>query len=83
MWLPTPVYQRIPAFWLVVGILFVVLGLYIGFHFALIYVYLGLGVVCIVRGIWVQLIRQRFRERGNGGGSGEDLPADKTHITPA
>ena len=81
MWLPTPIYQRIPAFWLVMGTLFLMLGLYIGFHFALIYVYLGLGVVCIVRGIWVHLIRQRYRDKKNSNNGG-DVPLDKTGATP-
>lgn len=63
MWLPTLVYERIPQFWLLLGLLFIALGLYVGFDFELIYFYLGVGLLCVGRGIWIQLIRLRYREK--------------------
>ena len=61
MWLPTPIYEKVPQFWLLLGLLFVTLGLYIGFEFEMIYFYLALGVLCTFRGFWIHLVRLRFR----------------------
>ncbi|MCK5326897.1 MAG: hypothetical protein KAJ57_12835 [Woeseiaceae bacterium] len=61
MWLPTPIYEKVPQFWLLLGLLFLSLGLYIGFDFEMIYFYLALGVVCTFRAFWIHLIRLRFR----------------------
>lgn len=63
MWLPTPIYERIPQFWLLLGLLFIALGLYIGFDFELIFFYLALGLVCVARGAWIQLLRLRYRDK--------------------
>lgn len=61
MWLPTPIYERTPQLWLLMAILFVVLGSYIGFAYPLTYFYVLLGVVCAVRGTQVLRMRKRFR----------------------
>jgi uncharacterized membrane protein HdeD (DUF308 family) len=61
MWLPTPVYERIPEFWILMGLLFFSLGLYIGFDFSLTFLYLAVGAACFIRGIWVQVMRLRHR----------------------
>ena len=63
MWVPTPLYERIPQFWLLLGLLFIALGLYVGFEFGFIFFYLALGVVCVSRGIWVQMLRTRYRDK--------------------
>lgn len=81
MWLPTPVYEKIPQFWLLIGLLFVALGLYIGFEFELIFYYLALGVVCVIRSLWIHVLRRRFRGKTQ---DSIDTPADNddTGITP-
>ena len=61
MWLPSPVYERVPQFWLLMGLLFLAFGLYLGFEFQLIFVYLGLGALCIGRSAWVFVTRFKFR----------------------
>jgi len=61
MWLPTPIYERTPLLWLLMALLFVVLGLYIGFGYKLTYFYVLLGVVCGVRGVQVWRMRLDFR----------------------
>ena len=62
MWLPTPIYEKVPQLWLLLGLLFLVLGFYIGFDFEMIYFYLALGILCTFRGLWIHLVRLRFRE---------------------
>jgi hypothetical protein len=66
MWLPSPVYERVPQFWLLMGLLFFTFGLYLGFDFQLIFVYLGLGALCITRSAWVFVTRFKFRADPSG-----------------
>lgn len=81
MWVPAPLYERIPQFWLLLGLLFISLGLYIGFDFELIFFYLALGIVCLARGIWIQMLRTRFR--GKRRDFEDDVTDnDDTGITP-
>lgn len=61
MWLPTPIYERTPQLWLLMAVLFVVLGAYIGFDYALTYFYVLLGIVCGLRGVHVWRMRQGYR----------------------
>jgi len=61
MWLPTPIYERTPQLWLLMALLFVVLGLYIGFGYKLTYFYVLLGVVCCMRGVQVWHLRLNYR----------------------
>ena len=63
MWLTTPVYERIPEFWVLLGLLFFALGLYIGFDYMLTYLYLSIGASCFVRGVWISMMRRYFRSR--------------------
>ena len=48
MWLPASVYERIPLFWLLIGVLFVAGAFYFGFSYPLSYTYLGLGLLCVI-----------------------------------
>jgi len=61
MWLPTPMYERTPQLWLLMAVLFIVLGLYIGFDYKLTYFYVALGIICGVRGLQVLRMRKSFR----------------------
>ncbi len=62
MWLPAPIYERTPQLWLLMAVLFVVLGLYIGFAYKLTYFYVLLGIICAIRGIHVSRMRSNFRQ---------------------
>lgn len=81
MWLPTPIYEKVPQFWLLLGLLFLVLGLYIGFGFEVIYFYLALGILCTFRGFWIRLLRLRFREPEDDSNSDDD-GSEHTDTTP-
>lgn len=53
MWLPTPIYERVPQFWLLLGLLFMSSGTYLGFDYSLSFVYFGVGFVCCFWSLWV------------------------------
>lgn len=63
MWLPSPIYERIPQFWLLMGLMFFAFGLYLGFEYQLIFAYLGLGVLCAGRSVWIFQTRRLFRAK--------------------
>ena len=62
MWLPDSIYSRVPQFWLLMGLLFFAFGLYLGFEYQLIFVYLGTGAFCVLRSLWIYRIRREFRK---------------------
>lgn len=61
MWLPTPIYERIPQFWFLLGLLFFATGLYLGFEYFQSFYYLGVGVLCCTYGVSIFLIRLYHR----------------------
>jgi len=61
MWLPTPIYERIPQFWFLIGLLFIAGGLYLGIDFPVSLAYLAIGVVSCAKGIGIAIIRMRYR----------------------
>lgn len=61
MRLPPPLYERIPQFWLLLGLLFMSSGTYLGFDYSLSFVYFGVGIVCIIWSVAVFVKRSRFR----------------------
>ena len=62
MWLPTPVYERIPQFWLLLGLLFMSSGTYLGFDYALSFVYFGVGFICSGWSLWIFSMRATARK---------------------
>ena len=61
MWIPTPVYERIPQFWFLLGLLFIANGLYIGLDFAAAFGYGALGLICCAYGVGIEVMRSRYR----------------------
>jgi hypothetical protein len=61
MWLPPPLYERIPQFWLLLGLLFMSSGTYLGFDYSLSFVYFGVGIGCILWSVAVFVKRSRYR----------------------
>jgi hypothetical protein len=57
MWLPTPVYERIPQFWLLLGLLFMSLGTYLGFEYSVSFLYFAVGFVCVGWSFCVSVMR--------------------------
>ena len=62
MWLPAPIYERLPQVWFLIGLGFFAFGTYLGFDYELIYGYFGLGTMCIVYSIWLLQTRRKHRE---------------------
>lgn len=61
MWLPTPIYERIPQFWLLLGLLFMSSGTYLGFEYELSFLYFGVGFVCCAWSLWIFTMRLKHR----------------------
>ena len=63
MWIPTPVYERTPHAWLVIGLVFMSSGLYLGFSYSWSYFYFCVGVACCLFSMWVFSMRLHYRSR--------------------
>ena len=62
MWIPTPIYERLPQFWLLLGLLFMSSGTYLGFDYWLSFVYFGVGFACTAWSLIVFSMRLRSRQ---------------------
>jgi len=62
MWLPTPVYERIPQFWFLLGLLFISNGLYLGIDFVISLGYVAVGFICCAYAVGIALVRMRYRK---------------------
>jgi len=63
MLLPESVYNRIPQIWILMGLMFFACGLYLGFDYKMIYAYLGMGAVSVLRGIWIYNARSEVQKQ--------------------
>jgi hypothetical protein len=63
MLLPQSIYRRIPLFWMTLGILFLFLGLIAGRQYAQFPLYLGVGLLCIARALWIYQARWKYFRR--------------------
>ena len=61
MWLPAPVYERIPQFWFLLGLLFIASGLYLGIDFAISLGYIAVGFACSAYGVGIAIVRLKYR----------------------
>ena len=61
MWVPAPVYERIPQFWFLLGLLFMASGVFLGFEYGLSFVYIGVGLACCGWSAWILVTRLRPR----------------------
>ena len=61
MWIPASIYERLPQFWLLIGLLFITTGLYLGFEFVLSFYYIGLGALCCVYSLAIFMMRLTHR----------------------
>ena len=75
MWIPTPVYERIPQFWFLLGLLFIANGLYIGLDIALAFAYAGGGFGCCAYGVGIAILRFRYRQNKASSSTAGDEPS--------
>lgn len=81
MWLPTPIYERVPQFWFLLGLLFIATGLYLGFEFALSFWYIAIGLSGCAYGAGIFLVRLRHRRTPQSVGQ-SSAPADHGRAQP-
>ena len=63
MLLPESIYNRIPQIWILMGLMFFACGLYLGFEYKMIFAYLGMGAVSVLRGIWIYNARSEVQKQ--------------------
>lgn len=63
MLLSDKVYRRVPQYWMLIGIAFLLLGLMVGKSYAMFPAYVGLAVLCIGRGIWIYQARWKHHHK--------------------
>ncbi len=61
MWIPTPIYERIPQCWVLLSLLFMSSGVYLGFDYELSFVYFWTGVFCFAWGARIFIMRRIYR----------------------
>ena len=62
MWLPTPIYERIPQFYFLVGLLFIANALYISFEFTVSFYYIAFGLASCSYGAGLFVRRLNHRK---------------------
>jgi len=78
MWLPKSIYERIPQFYVLAGMLLITDGLYVGSEFSYsywyAYLYFGLGFSMLTYGVGLFIFRVNYRKakRASEDGSRED-----------
>ncbi len=67
MWIPKPIYDHAPSFWLLLGLLFLTGGIYLEFPDALRVAYFVFAAFCCGHAVWTFLARRRFRRQPEQG----------------
>jgi hypothetical protein len=62
MWLPKSIYERLPEYWLILGLLFMASGVFLGFGYWLAQVYFAVGFGCSAWSAWTLWLRTRSRQ---------------------
>ena len=63
MWLPTSVYERIPQFWFLMGLVFILGGIYLGPEHPMSIMYVVIGILSAALGIAVAMHRAKYRQK--------------------
>ena len=63
MWLPSQFYEKAPQYWLLLGLLFIIVGSYLGLQVELSYLYFGVvvGLCCCLWSVRVFTARAKHR----------------------
>ena len=78
MWLPTPVYERLPQFWILLGLLFMSLGTRLGFEFSLSFLYFAVGFVCVGQSFCISVMRAISRRNPHVAKEKTEQPAEQS-----
>ena len=86
MRIPAAIYERLPQFWLLLGLLFMASGVFIGFGYWLSLVYLAVGAGCCAWSAWTLTTRLAHRRPRDEPPVNDtplvDRPADERHERP-
>lgn len=63
MWLPSPVYERAPQFWVLLGLLFMSVGTYLGFDYSVSFLLYAIGFVCVGWSFCISVMRAINRKK--------------------
>ena len=74
MWLPKPIYEALPVIYMAIGAIFLAGAVYLGFSHPAAVAYAGIGIVCILTGIFIRELRQEARDQKNSAPSDTDSP---------
>jgi type IV pilus assembly protein PilA len=83
MWLPKSIYERIPQFYVLAGMLLITDGLYVGSEFSYsfwyAYLYFGLGSAMLAYGVGLFIFRVNYRKakRASEAGSEDETTTDQ------
>jgi len=85
MKLVSDIFERLPQVWVLVGLLIISSGLYLGFDYSLIFVYLGVGILCFVYGValYVMLLLEGPKKSNARPLSRDFISAGATVIMPS
>ena len=62
MQIPSFIQDRLPQFWLLLGVLFLATGTYLGFDYPVTFLYFAVGIVCIFWSFCIVVLRPRKPE---------------------
>ncbi len=74
MWLPKPIYEALPAIYMMIGVIFMAGAVYLGFSHPASVAYAGIGVVCILTGIFIRELRHEARTQKNSSPDDSERP---------
>ncbi len=85
MRLTSDIFERLPQAWVLVGLLIITSGLYLGFEYSIVFVYLGIGMISLVYGLALSiLLRLEGPRKSNPRPLSKDfISAGATVIMPA
>jgi len=85
MWPLTPICERVPMVWFLIGLLFNATGLYLGFEYSLSFWYMMIGWFCCAYGVASFVLRLRERPRAPAATrlSPEFIASEPAHAAPA
>jgi len=63
MWLPTSVYERVPQFWFLIGVFFILGGIYLGPDHPVAFMYIVIGILSAALGVAVAMHRAKYRRK--------------------
>ena len=78
MWIPKPIYDHAPTFWLLLGALFLGGAVYLDFPDGLRAGYYVFALFCVAHAAWTFIARRRFRQQPNLQ-AGEEAPEPNEH----